>query len=134
MPSSSATAATGTLTRKTDDHSNHSSSSPPARGPSPIPTAARAAQIAIALPRSSPVKTLAMIESVAGMISAAPMPIAARTAITASAESATRAPRLARPKIDTPTWSASFRPRRSPRVPKTSKRPAKTSRYESTIH
>ena len=40
----------------------------------------------IALPRSSPVKTLAMIESVAGMISAAPTPITARTAITWSAE------------------------------------------------
>ena len=84
--------------------------------------------MAIALPRSSPVKTLAMIESVAGMISAAPMPIAARTAITWSAESATRAPRLARPKIDTPAWSASLRPKRSPSVPKTSSRPANTSR------
>jgi len=84
--------------------------------------------MAIALPRSSPVKTLAMIESVAGMISAAPMPMAARTAITWSAESATRAPRLARPKIDTPAWSASLRPKRSPSVPKTSSRPAKTSR------
>ena len=46
------------------------------------------AQIAIAFPRSSPVKTFAMIERVAGMINAAPMPIAARTAITWSAESA----------------------------------------------
>ena len=47
-------------------------------GPSPIPTAARAAQMAIAFPRSAPVKRLAMIERVAGMISAAPTPIAAR--------------------------------------------------------
>ena len=93
-----------------------------------MPTAASAAQIAIALPRSSPVKRLAMMERVAGMIRAAPTPIAARTAITWSAESATRAPRLASPKIDTPAWSASLRPKRSPSVPNTSSRPAKTSR------
>jgi hypothetical protein len=64
----------------------------------------------IALPRSGPLKTLAMIDSVAGMISAAPMPISARTAIRASAESATSAPRLASPKIDTPACRASLRP------------------------
>src|SRR5215216_6176212 len=134
MPRRSAAAANGTLTMKTADQSNHSSNSPPVSGPRPIPTAARAAQIAIALARSSPVKRLAMIESVAGMISAAPTPMAARTAITWSAESAISAPRLASPKIDTPVWRASFRPKRSPSVPKTSSRPAKTSRYESTIH
>ena len=52
-PSSTAISAIGTLTRKTADQSNHSISSPPTSGPSPIPTAARAAQIPIALPRSS---------------------------------------------------------------------------------
>src|SRR5918992_538854 len=134
MPSASAATANGTLTRKTDDQSNHWSSSPPVSGPSPIPTAASAAQMPIALPRSSPTKRLAMIERVAGMIIAAPTPIAARTAITSPAESATSAPRLASPKIDTPAWSASLRPRRSPSVPKTSSRPANTSRYDSTIH
>jgi hypothetical protein len=113
---------------KMDDQSNHSSSSPPVSGPSPIPTAASAAQMPIALPRSLPVKRLAMMESVAGMISAAPIPIAARTAITSLAESATRAPRLASPKIVTPAWSARLRPKRSPSVPKTSSSPAKTSR------
>ena len=76
----------------------------------------------------SPVNRLAMIESVAGMISAAPTPIAARTAITWFAESAIRAPRLASPKIETPTWSARLRPKRSPSVPNTSSSPAKTSR------
>ena len=69
-----------------------------------------------------------MIESVAGMISAAPTPISARTAITWSAESATSAPRLASPKIETPACSASLRPKRSPSVPKTSSSPANTSR------
>ena len=93
-----------------------------------MPTAASAAQMPIALPRSSPVKRLAMIESVAGMINAAPTPIAARTAITWSAESATSAKRLARPKTVTPACSASLRPKRSPRVPNTSRRPANTSK------
>jgi hypothetical protein len=112
----------------TDHHENHSSSRPPASGPSPIPTAASAAQMAIALPRSSPVKTLAMIERVAGMISAAPIPIPARTSISWPAELANGAARLASPKMETPAWSASLRPKRSPRVPKRSSRPAKTSR------
>ena len=42
------------------------------------------------------------------MISAAPTPINARTAITWSAESATSAPRLASPKIEMPVWRASL--------------------------
>ena len=88
MPRSNAAAANGTFTMNTDDQPNHSSSSPPASGPRPMPTAASAAQMAIALPRSLPVNRLAMMESVAGMISAAPTPMAARTAITWSAESA----------------------------------------------
>ena len=128
MPSSSAATANGTLTRNTEDQSNHSSSSPPASGPRPIPTAASAAQMPIALPRSAPLNRLAMIDSVAGMISAAPTPISARTAITASADSATSAPRLATPKIVTPACSASLRPSRSPSVPNTSSSPANTSR------
>jgi hypothetical protein len=128
MPSSSAATANGTLRRKTEDQSNHSSSRPPASGPRPIPTAASAAQIPIALPRSSAGKTLAMIDSVAGMISAAPTPISARTAITCPAVSATRAPRLATPKIAMPACRASLRPNRSPSVPNTSSSPANTSR------
>ena len=93
-----------------------------------MPTAASAAQIPIALPRSSGGKTLAMIDSVAGMISAAPTPISERIAITWPAESATSAPRLASPKIAMPDCSASLRPRRSPSVPNTSRSPANTSR------
>ena len=93
-----------------------------------MPTAASAAQIPIALPRSSSGKTLAMIDSVAGMISAAPTPISARIAITWPALSATSAPRLASPKTVIPAWSASLRPSRSPSVPNTSSSPEKTSR------
>ena len=46
-----------------------------------MPIAAMPAQMPIALARSSRGKTLEMIDSVAGMISAPPTPIAARTAI-----------------------------------------------------
>ena len=46
-----------------------------------MPIAAMPAQIPIAFPRSSRGKTFVMIESVAGMMSAAPTPIAARIAI-----------------------------------------------------
>ena len=93
-----------------------------------MPTAAMAAQMPMALPRSSPVNTLAMIDSVAGMISAAPMPMPARTTMTPVPESTTSAPRLASPKIASPPCRASLRPNRSPRVPNTSSSPAKTSR------
>ncbi len=134
MPARMATAATGTLTRKTDVHENHSRSRPPNSGPSPMPIAAMPAQIPIALPRSSRGKTFVMIESVAGMMSAAPTPIAARIAISWLALSATSTARLALPKIASPASSARFRPKRSPSVPMVRSRPAKTSRYESTIH
>ena len=69
------------MTRKTEDQSKHSSSRPPKSGPRPTPIAAVPAQMPIALARSSRGKTFVMIDSVAGMISAPPTPIRARTAI-----------------------------------------------------
>ena len=99
-----------------------------------MPIAAMPAQIPIALPRSSRGKTFVMIESVAGMISAPPTPIAARTAISWLAVSTNRTARLAPPKSASPACSARLRPKRSPSVPIVSSRPANTSRYESTIH
>ena len=121
-------AATGTLTRKTDVHENHSSSSPPNSGPRPMPIAAIPAQIPIALARSSRGKTFVMMDRVAGMMSAAPTPIAARIAISWLALSATRTARLAVPKIASPARRARFLPKRSPSVPMVRSRPAKTSR------
>jgi hypothetical protein len=122
------------LTRKTELQSKYSSSSPPKNGPRPIPIDAIAAQMPIALARSSRGKTFVRIDSVAGMISAPPTPIAARIAISWFAVSANRTARLAPPKIASPDWRASLRPKRSPSVPIVRSRPAKTSRYESTIH
>ena len=112
----------------TDHQSNHSSRRPPASGPSPMPIAASAAQMAMALARSAPLNRFAMIDSVAGMISAAPTPIAARTAITWFAVSASGAARLDRPNAMTPACRARLRPKRSASVPKTRSSPAKTRR------
>ena len=75
------TSATGTLMRKTEDQSKYSSSRPPNSGPRPTPIAAVPAHTPIALARSSHGKTFVMIDSVAGMISAPPTPISARTAM-----------------------------------------------------
>ena len=123
-----AIAATGTLTRNTDVQSKYSSSRPPNSGPRPMPIEAMPAQMPIALPRSSRGKTLVRIDSVAGMISAPPMPMAARIAISPLAESTNSTARLAPPNSARPAWSARLRPKRSPSVPIVSSRPANTSR------
>ena len=94
----------------------------------PDARAAVADQIAIAFARSSRGKMFEMIESVAGMISAAPTPITARTLISWPAEPTNNTHKLARPKIAVPAWRPSFRPNRSLKAPNVSTRPAKTSR------
>jgi hypothetical protein len=68
------------------------------------------------------------------MISAPPTPMRARTAMSCVEVSTKRTARLDRPKIAMPVCSARLRPNRSPRVPMVSSRPAKETRYESTIH
>ena len=84
-PATRASAVSGTLTRKIEPHPKWSSSTPPATGPSATPTPAVAAQMPIAVARSrGSVKTLMRSESVAGMMNAAPAPMTARAAISAS--------------------------------------------------
>ena len=80
-PAIRATATIGTLSQNTELQENHSSSRPPTNGPRPMPTPAIADQIPIALPRSSRGKMSMITDSVAGMIIAPPMPIAARSTI-----------------------------------------------------
>ena len=103
-------------------------------GPRPMPMAAIAAQMPMAFARSARGKTLVMVDRVAGMISAPPTPIAARTAMRPFGSSTTSTATLAAPKMASPACRASLRPKRSPSVPMVSSRPANTSRYESTIH
>ena len=104
-------------------------------GPSTPARPAVPAQMPIALPRSSGGNTLVMIDSVAGMMNAPPMPMNARVddqlvgRLDANAEASEP-----RPNTTSPTCSAPRRPNLSPRLPAVSSRPANTSVYESTIH
>jgi hypothetical protein len=70
------------LIRKTDPHQKYSSRTPPATGPMAAPPDAIAAQMPIASERSlSSVNVNRMMESVAGIIMAAPQARNARAAI-----------------------------------------------------
>ncbi len=88
----------------------------------------------MALPRSLLGNTLVMIDNVAGMMNAPPMPMNARVAINCSDVLANADASDPRPKITRPSCSAPRRPKRSPRLPPVSNRPANTSVYASTIH
>ena len=68
-----------------------------------------------------------MIDSVEGMMNAPPMPMSARVAISISAEVASAESPEPRPKMARPTERPRLRPKRSPRAPAVSSRPAKTS-------
>ena len=72
----------GRLMRKTEPHQKCSSRSPEVTGPIAAPAPEMPAQMAIALARSRPGKTLVRIDSVEGMMNAAPTPMIARPAIT----------------------------------------------------
>ncbi len=85
------------------------------------------AQIAIALARSWGGKTFTRIDSVAGMMNAAPTPIAARQAMICVTSVACDAKRLARKNVARPNCSAPLRPKRSPSAPEVNNRPANTS-------
>ena len=92
-------------------------------------------QIPIAIARSrGTVKTLVMIDSVAGMMSAAPRPITARAPTSWLTPLENAAAVDATPKITRPTVSAPLRPKRSPSAPKVRRSPANTSVYASTTH
>ena len=87
IPPTMATAATGTLTRKIEPQKKCSSSQPPVIGPAATPTPVMAAHTPIALARGTgSVKMFVISAKVVGKITAAPTPIAARAAISASAE------------------------------------------------
>jgi hypothetical protein len=83
-PAMTATAISGMFTQNTALQLKDSSSSPPAIGPRTIPSPETAAQAAIAFPRSLAGKMLVMIERVAGMMNAPPIPISALLAISIS--------------------------------------------------
>ena len=93
----------------------------------PIPTMPD--QIATAIRRSrGSVKVVVTIESVAGNTSAAPTPMTTRATINAFRLVAHDAAAEANPSMSRPVMSARFRPKRSPRLPAGSSKPAKTSK------
>ena len=82
---------------------------------------------ASARPRSfASVNTLAMIASDVGKVSAAPTPMAARLAVNAAAFAENAANGDETPKITNPSRNTLARPKRSPRLPPISNKPAKT--------
>ena len=84
-PSSSATAAMGTLTRKMAPQAKCSRIHPPVTGPRATARPVTPAHVPMAFARSDgSVKTLVRMARVAGKMSAAPTPMAARAAISCS--------------------------------------------------
>src|SRR3954451_719778 len=92
------------------------------------------AQMAMAFARSPGGKTLTRIDSVDGMINAAPTPITARQAMIWLTSVARDARRLAKKKVARPSCNAPLRPKRSPSAPVVKSKPAKTSEYAATTH
>ena len=135
MAHATPTAAIGTLIRNTDPHQKCVSNRPPTIGPSAMPTPIVPAHRLIARCRSPPSRNMSvMIDSVEGIISAAPMPILARAAISTPTEPEKAAHAEPTAKAARPARNVRLRPTRSARLPATSTSPAKTIMYASTIH
>ena len=119
-------AMTGRLIRNTEPHQKFSSSAPPTRGPSAMPLAAAADQIAIARVRSiGSVKMLRISDSVEGMIVAPATPSSRRAAMRTSAVGAKAARMEASPNAAAPISSSFLRPIRSARFPIVTSSPAR---------
>jgi hypothetical protein len=117
--------AIGTFTSSVEPHQKPSSRPPVTIGPSEAPAPANPAQMAMALPRSWGGNIAVMIDSVAGMMNAAPTPMRARLAMTCVAPVASPPRRALTANTTSPPMSARFRPKRSPRAPAVSSNPAK---------
>ena len=103
----------------------YSVSAPPTTGPIESARAETPAQMPIALPRSAAGKVCVMIESVAGIISAAPMPWIARLPISIAGSWASPAVAEVIAKMITPARNISLRPKMSPSRPPVAMRTAK---------
>ena len=119
--------AIGTLTSKVEPHQNPSSRPPVMIGPSDPPAPAKPAQMAIALMRSCGGKIDVMIDRVAGMMNAAPMPMRPRLAITCVGLVARPPSSALNANTRRPPTRARRRPKRSPRAPAVSSSPANTT-------
>src|SRR5215216_1422558 len=123
----SARAASTTLSAKIEGQEKNSSRAPETRRLTNVPAPATPAHTPTAPARSSGGNTLVTIESVIGMIIAAPTPEAARSAIRTPGLSTKTAPAEATPKTTNPVSRTPLRPCRSPRAPAGNNNPANTT-------
>jgi len=108
--------------------------SPPSSRPIASAIADTPAQMPIAVPRSRAAKVAEMIESVAGIINAAPIPWTARAPISSGAleerpQKSEETVKTARPMVKIKRL-----PRRSPSFPPVSRSEAKVRAYTATVH
>ncbi len=96
---------------------HHSRISPQANRPRIAPELAKPAQTLTARLRLSAGNTAVIVESVPGMIIAAPTPITTRQPMSAPGDCAAAAPSAASPNTTVPARSSVRRPRRSPSAP-----------------
>jgi len=125
-PASRASATTGMLMKKIACQEKRVMSTPPSTGLPTMPSRATQVQAAMALGRSASSNTVIRMDSVDGMISAPPMPISTRTAISSPGLAANIAASDAVPNSSSPIIMIRRRPNRSPRPPEVSSSPAKT--------
>ena len=129
-----ASTTTGMLMKKIACQEKWSIRMPQSTGLPTRPSRVTEVHAAIALRRSSSSKTTMRMDSVDGMISAPPTPIATRTPIISPGLATKTAASDAAPNRSRPMIMTFRRPNRSPRLPEVSSSPAKTRTYESRIH
>jgi len=120
-----ATAATGRLMKKIARQLTSSVSQPPSSGPSARAMALTPAQVPIARPRSAGGNVLVMIDSVPGIISAAPRPWTAREATSQPSVGAKPIVADAAANTTTPIRKTLRRPKMSPSRPPVTRNTAK---------
>jgi hypothetical protein len=119
--------ATGRFRKKIARHETYSVSAPPTAGPIASASAETPAQVPIARPRSCGGKVFEMIERVAGIMNAPPIPWTARPATSHSCDGARPMAALETAKTTTPNRNTSRRPKMSPRRPPVTSRTANVS-------
>ncbi|CAM5260716.1 hypothetical protein SCYAM73S_05022 [Streptomyces cyaneofuscatus] len=127
MPTTTSTAITGRLIRKTEPHQKCSSRNPPTTGPTAAPADAMAPQIPMARLRSrGSWKRLRIRARVDGIRVAPATPSSARATIIISGVVAYALSTETPPNATAPISSSFLRPMRSPREPIETRRPAMT--------
>ena len=133
-PAMKTAAPSGMFTRKIQCHEAHWVRAPPANGPMAAAPEITAPHTPNAAPRYLPRNTAFTVESVDGMIRAAPIACTARAAMSGPAASAIAARMLPPTKTTRPTWNRSFRPHLSASLPVDSKSAASRTAYRLLTH